>query len=557
MSEPSFVERHARWIAAAIVVVAAVMRFAGPGTAPPGLHPDAASNAWNVQCLLATGKDWNGESWPVLTSRGFGQGQSTLFYYFLLPFQAAFGMSARTTVLPSALTGTLSVLFLYLAGARMFGKTAGLIAATVLALMPWHLLLSRWGQESGIVPILVTLPIALMASSGLPFTSRDPEQASAWRSTVAGFAAGLACYGYLAVRVFLPISIVLAALLNGRNVARFTTSRNGRRALAGFLLGLAVTLGPLATRHLMDPTIGKRAREQASWSANDPTSVALGKVLARYPGSLGPNFLFVHGDEWPLHTLPSSGPLRDYTAPLLLAGLAAIVLTYRRDPSARTLAAMLVVYPLADALAQHPSPHLLRTAPGMVPLALAAGLGAAWAWGALRQRQRVVAIAAACVLAAWATFSTARFARIFYGPAYNRDVNTWQYFNVDLLEALDWVKPRFDGADGVWISMTSSSAMEQPFVLALVELGYDPKRWFADKKVVMPRSDTDLVRSVGKIHFIFTPEDAEPLRELGKDARQDHVLIIARPGEWHRGEPAHTVYLPDGRPSFLIYDLQL
>jgi 4-amino-4-deoxy-L-arabinose transferase-like glycosyltransferase len=455
VSGTEFIERRAPWILGGLFAIAAALRLHALGTSPPGMHPDAASNAWNVQCLLATGKDWNGASWPFLTSRGFGQGQSTLFYYFLLPFQAAFGMSAKTTVLPSALTGTLSVLCLYLAGARMFGKIAGLIAAAVAALMPWHLLLSRWGQESGIVPFLVTLPIALIALADLPFTGRDPERASVGRATAAGLATGLASYGYLAVRVFLPIAIVLAAFLNGRNVAAFTWSRNGRRALAGFLLGLAVTLGPLATRHAIDPTIGKRAREQASWSEDDSLSVRLAKIAARYPGSLGPDFLFVHGDEWPLHTLPASGPLRDYTAPLLIAGLVAVILRYRRDPSARTLAAMVVTYPLADALARHPSPHLLRTAPGIAPLALLAGLGGAWAFDALRTRRRVVAIAAACLLAAWAAVSTARFTRVFYGDAYNRDVNTWQYFNGDFIEALDWIKPRFESADQVWISTSA------------------------------------------------------------------------------------------------------
>jgi hypothetical protein len=151
---------------------------------------------------------------------------------------------------------------------------------------------------------------------------------------------------------------------------------------------------------------------------------------------------------------------------MLLAGLAAAAITFRRSPSARTLIALLLAYPLADALARHDGPHLLRSAPGIAPLAMAAGLGGAslYTWAAAKKR--ALAIGLSCAIAAWAAFSTARFAHTYFG-AYNRDVTTWQYFNADLLEALAWVKPRLADVDELWVSMTVSSAMDQPFVLSL------------------------------------------------------------------------------------------
>jgi len=538
------------------VVLAGALRLYAPGTSPPGMHPDAASNAWNAQCLLETGKDWSGTSWPFLTSRGFGQGQSTLYYYLLLPLQAWLGMSPSVTVLPSAITGTLSILLLYLAGARAFGRLAGVLAAAIAALMPWHLFLSRWGHESGIVPFLTAAPLAAIFAARLPFDERDPERAHVGLATIGGLLAGLACYGYLAVRVFLPAGLTLAAILNGRNVAAFTRSRNGRRALAGFLLGLMLTLGPLASRHATDPTIGKRAREFTSWSESDDGATRMLKVAARYPGSLSPAFLFGRGDRFGLHAIPGSGPLPAYVAPLLVAGLVALFFTYRTNPSSRTLVALVAVYPLADALARHDGPHLLRTSPGIAPLALLAGLGAASAFTWLAARKRAAAWAAAGAIAVWASLHAARFGRAYF-VGYDRQVDTRQYFNADLLEAIAWVKPRFPVTDELWISMTVSSAMEQPFVLALVGLDYDPKQWFADPKDVVRREDTDRLRAVGKIHFIFEPADADALRGLSTDGRPERVLVIARPGEWHRGAPVHTVYLPDGRPSFLIYDLTL
>jgi hypothetical protein len=152
--------------------------------------------------------------------------------------------------------------------------------------------------------------------------------------------------------------------------------------------------------------------------------------------------------------------------------------------------------------------------------------------------------------------ATARFDSTFYG-AYNRDADTWQYFNGDLLEAISWVKPRLADADALYVSMSVSSAMDQPFVLALVGLDYDPEVWFRDRPLMLRREDTDVVRAFGKVHFLFDAEDVEALRNLAKNDRRDRALVIARPGEWRWGEPVHTVYLPDGRPSFLIYDVTL
>lgn len=548
--------RRAAWILAAIVVVGAALRLYALGTSPPGIHPDAASNAWNARCLRATGQDWNGTSWPLLTARGFGQGQSTLDYYVIMPFQAVLGMNVISTILPSAITGILSILCIGIAGMRLLGRKAGLAAAAVMALAPWHLFLSRWGHESGLVPFLTAAPLAAIALAGLPLTERGPEGARPRWALVAGAGAGLACYGYLALRVFWPAAVGAAALANAAAFPVFVRDRRGRRAMIAFVLAFGVTLGPLAIRHLTDPTIGKRAREYTTWSPDDGAMARIGKVLARYPDAWSPGFLFVHGDWFALHKIPDSGPMRDYTLPLIAAGLVAGFAAARRDPRARAVIALFAVYPLSDALARHVGAHLLRSAPGIVPLCLLAGLGAAAGFAWLKTQGRRVVVIGTIVFTLWCAGSTAIFSRDFF-VRYNRDPDIWEFFNADLLEAVTWVKPRFHDADAMFVSMSSSSAMDQPFVIALFGLDYDPAAWFADAKDVEHRADTDVVRSVGKIHFLFERKDVDALYQLAANGRPDHVIIIARPGEWHRGEPVYTVYLPDGRPSYLIYDLQL
>jgi len=539
-----------------IVTLAAALRLASLRESPPGIHVDAAASAWNAYCLLRTGHDWHGASWPILYSRGFGENQTTLYYYALIPFQALFGMSAVTTRLPSALSGILSVWVVFAIGRRLAGPRLGLIAALILAVTPWHVFLSRWGQESGLVPLLSVLPIAAVLWAGLAAADASHQAVSPARAGVAGLATGICCYGYPSVRVFVPALLIVLALMSARRLVALARTKAGAGGLAAFALGLGVTLGPLAYAHLTDPEIAKRSHEFLVWHAADPLPVKLGKVLARLPGHFGPDFLFAHGDRFPLHTLPASGPLPWWVAPLLVAGLVAVVSEARRSRSARILLAWVAVYPLSDLFWRHDGMHLLRSAPGVSGLVLLSAFGAERSWRAASAWSRRFAGVAAGTYALVAAGITAWFLVVFFG-AYNRRPDVYQLFNADLLQASRVARTRWDGVDAVFVSARISAAMDQPFVVALVGLEYDPKQWFRDPKVVDHRADTDVYRTVGKLHFLFDEKDAAELQALAANGRDDRVLLVMRPGEWEGLAPIAEIDLPDGRPTFLIYETVL
>jgi len=56
-----------------ILVLAAFLRLFNLGQSPPGLNQDEAANAWNAHCLLKTGKDQVGASWPIFYMRALGR----------------------------------------------------------------------------------------------------------------------------------------------------------------------------------------------------------------------------------------------------------------------------------------------------------------------------------------------------------------------------------------------------------------------------------------------------------------------------------------------------
>jgi Dolichyl-phosphate-mannose-protein mannosyltransferase len=151
---------------------------------------------------------------PVLAVR-FGGGEETAEAFRTDP--GAVFLTARVTV---ALLGTLAVWLVYLAGARLFDRRAGLLAAVTLT---FAFLPVSWAHEAtNDVPALAAVAFAFWATAGVVRDGRRPDY------LLAGAGIGLA------VATKYTAGIVLVALL----AAGYARSRDDRRAaLVG--LGLA------------------------------------------------------------------------------------------------------------------------------------------------------------------------------------------------------------------------------------------------------------------------------------------------------------------------------
>ena len=146
----------------AFTLLALVLRLIFPDRSPMGLHIDEASNAWNAWCILHTLRDEHHQLLPWFYTEAFGDFRSPLFLYFLIPFQALFGLGEFSTRLPAVVTGTACVPLIYYVGRRLFSPAVGVIAAALLAVDPWHLQQSRWGHEATITPFLVLAAVAMI-----------------------------------------------------------------------------------------------------------------------------------------------------------------------------------------------------------------------------------------------------------------------------------------------------------------------------------------------------------------------------------------------------------
>jgi len=544
-----------RGVLVVIVVGAALLRLVGLGHAPPGLNQDEAANAWNAYCLLQTGKDQAGVPWPIFYTRCLGENRSTLFIYILLPFQALAGLSVWTTRLPSALGGVITVALTYVVGARMFGRTPGLVAAALLTLNPWHLQQSRWGHEAALCPLLVVLPLALMLRADLPFDDGPNRRPSAAWAVLGGAIAGIGCYGYPAVRLFLPIFFALAVLVNGRRWWEHLKTPRGRMAIGTLAIGIAVTFGPLAFKHLTDPEIGKRGRTTQLWEDQDPLGTKITKVLARYPGHFGPDFLFINGDRYEIQSPPGFGQFHWYMAPLMILGLITTVWRLRSSGAARILLVWLVTYPVGDLLGTHfyGSMHALRSLPGLCGLILLGAVGAVEAGAWLWKRSRPVALVSGAIAAVVVMVLNIRFLHYFFG-AYNDRPTIYHGYHVDLLQACDWLRPRLDPIDAVFCT---TAGMNMPYVVSLVRLGYDPRQWCQDVREIHTIGPWDVYTRYGKVSFMYGQYWLPALNALTQNGRPDRAIFIVRPGQLKLPNPVHRITGPEGTVPLWVFEQTL
>jgi 4-amino-4-deoxy-L-arabinose transferase-like glycosyltransferase len=133
----------------AIVFVAAALRIWKLADIPPHPTADEAALGYNAYSILKTGKDFWGQSLPIIF-KSFGDYTPGLYVYLTVPFVAVFGLNEFAIRLPNVFLGVLVVYLVYLLAKIVFAKTKyknlkdiALFAAFLAAINPWLIHFSR------------------------------------------------------------------------------------------------------------------------------------------------------------------------------------------------------------------------------------------------------------------------------------------------------------------------------------------------------------------------------------------------------------------------------
>lgn len=180
-----------------ILVVGFGLRLIAFPHYPSGLNQDEISAGYESYSLLQTGADRWGYRLPVYFL-GWGSGQNVLQSYLSIPAIALWGLTPIAVRAVPMLLGLLTLPLFYFASRHTYGEIAALFGTFILAVCPWHVMLSRWGLESNLLPFFLLLGIFTFRKA---VDSRLP-----WRIVTSLIPFALALYAY-------GISIVVVGVL--------------------------------------------------------------------------------------------------------------------------------------------------------------------------------------------------------------------------------------------------------------------------------------------------------------------------------------------------------
>ena len=168
-----------------ILIVAFFLRFYQLGENPPSLTWDEAAWGYNAYSLGTDGKDEFGRFLPLDYIESFGDFKPPVYAYLDVIPVKILGLSEFAVRFPSALFGVLTVLIAYFLVKTLFhlrgvhphlAKASGgesatsevskaeniaLLSAFLLAVSPWHIMLSRAAFEANVATFFIVLGVFL------------------------------------------------------------------------------------------------------------------------------------------------------------------------------------------------------------------------------------------------------------------------------------------------------------------------------------------------------------------------------------------------------------
>lgn len=252
----------------AIFLAALVLRLVSLDSLPYGFHNDEVMNGYVGRYIIEHGTDLYGNSWPILYFDNFGDYPNVIPMY-LSGFSTWFlGMSEFAVRLPIAIAGAFAVAVVYrLCRWLIPERWVALLAAACLAILPWHLVLSRATAEG------ITATLVFVIGYWLYYRAvveRERTQLFLSVGVVLLFATYLL---YPSFRIFAPLAVLpLAVWARGKSLR---------------MVAIFITLALfLTTAAISQTTWGQGRFEQTSvFTHNDELA---GRSL-RYSTGLGPN----------------------------------------------------------------------------------------------------------------------------------------------------------------------------------------------------------------------------------------------------------------------------
>ena len=375
-----------------ILVLATFLRLWKLGTIPPHMTPDEAALGYNAYSILKTGKDFWGNTLP-LVFKSFGDYTPGLYVYLATPFIATLGLNEFSVRFPNAIFGVIIVYFVFLISRIIFERAKiknfekiALASGFLAAINPWLIQFSRGAWVPNLAFCLTLI--------GIYFFLKSIEKNKFIFLSAIFF--GLTLISYQGAKMSTPIVVVLLGVLFFKELLRFDKKIILGSFIVGFILSLPILLsvysgyaGRLsivsAFSYPRSETDIEKILEQGdekveavtfSLFHSEPLNwvrVIMGKWFNHFSG----RFLFFEGD-WnnPRHSPINFGMFLLADSMLILTGLIQFIRNGKNKYFLFILL-WLVLAPIPSILSRDPV-HGVRSIHMAIPLIFISSLGAHW-----------------------------------------------------------------------------------------------------------------------------------------------------------------------------------
>lgn len=536
-----------RYVLIAIVTAALFLRLWDISQVPPGVNRDEASIGITAYSLMMTGKDEYGRMLPI-SFESFGDWKLPLYIYTVIPFIKLMGLTELAVRIPSVLAGIGSVVVIfYLARLLFASEFIALAAAFSLAVMPWHVHISRVESEA-IVSVFFTLVGSLQFFIGI----RNKSIASLIASAVFF---SLTYWTYHGTHVSTTLLLLGMAAIFWKDIVR--VPRYWWAIGVGAIITLTIFGATFQADHTKisgisifgDPTVvhnnielPRTVHEQTDTLAtrllHNKFTYATRTVIHNYLSSYGPEFLFIKGGGNRAHNIAGYGNLHVVEAPLLLIGIAWLIAAIKKK-EAKFILWWLAIGGVAAAITKD-APHSNR----MLAVVPALSVTAAWGYNALvssvnRSGKKLMILA---VIAGYLV-CMAIYLDLYFVHFKKTEAMHWGYGYKTLTSVLFSPENRTKQ-----VIMTKPET--SPYSYILFYSGYHPAE-YQKTATRYPISSDGFTDVSGFGRFAFRAIDWQ------KDLGQKNTLLVVSPEEFSDAlspKVTATIRLPDNSVQFIVVD---
>lgn len=346
---------------------------------PSSLFGDEVDVGYQAYSLLKSGKDLNGNSWPILL-QSLSEYRAPLFIYSAIPFVSLFGLNEYGVRLPAAFWGILSIMGIFLLSRKLWGDRVAIISTFFLSFSSWHIQYSRASFE-------VTMLLSVIVFATYFFVKSFNKR---YFLIFSALLFGLTPYIYSTAVVFVPLLILLLVILYTNKLKEIP------KILIISAITLILTLVPYSYQTLSGKA-GERfglvsiftdqvlkdkvsLAQKAGISNSTIERIFHNKPLIwlqvftlNYLRAFSPEFLFLNGDPNFRHSVHEMGQLYYLDLILLIMGIYYIIKFGTEQKG--LLVGWFLIAPIPAALTADGGFHATRTFMMLVPLGILVGIG--------------------------------------------------------------------------------------------------------------------------------------------------------------------------------------